>query len=734
MIRTNRTRAFPVFHLLSFILILLFQARYSIGQRAPSTAPPVLANTPSTLTGIPAGLDGSGPPPAGAIEIKIGLLLPYSQGADFGTEDLTISGTSAIRLAFKEINEGQQLLPGAWLTAVQQDSFGAAANQSTHSTSSGAQAIYATMALEQIGVVSVIGDVTSSQTVFSALITSKLQIPQCSYSAGSSELSNKDDFSTFFRTIPSNIAFANVMVDIAHNRGWKRYGILHTADTLGQQMSSAASARGRDLGLQLVRTQLFFEQGADSNLRVPLQNIKDANIRVIILGAVGPEQIQILTMAASMKMTGEFGYVWIVINNVIEDLRPNFPDSFNTTWQGLIMVDNLLELKGNAEYETFLDKWEKLDPKQFPKAGSRSITSNEGLAYSCAMVLARGFARTIQNFPDNNRALRDLAGGKLSANFTLNTWNTGYVGPGGPMGFDQNGDVQNGNFRVLNFHDGIADKVGTSQQGVISFGKSLVFFDGTSKTPLDSPPSEIINISWYSLPASVILFIVSFMMVACLIVTAIVITHRKVKIFKAASPSFCIMELVGLLLAYCWVLCQIGVPSTAMCWVKPMLLVAAYVLVLGGIVVKNQRIYKIFDNVYAATSARIVIKDSRLARVCGTLLMVDLSLVTVMLALDMPEPKDMILSDTQHSVVCMTERSTPALFVTGALVLFNAFLLGYAIFLSYRTRNVAGTFSECKQIALSVYNIFLCTLVAAPTQFISPNEYFAGFYLRVLAV
>lgn len=94
------------------------------------------------------------------------------------------SGTSAIRLAASEINENH-LIPGAYITLVLKDSF----NGADPENSGAAQAIFSTVSLLQTegGVSGVIGDVSSALTVQSALLTSRLDIPQCSYSAGSSK-------------------------------------------------------------------------------------------------------------------------------------------------------------------------------------------------------------------------------------------------------------------------------------------------------------------------------------------------------------------------------------------------------------------------------------------------------------------------------------------------------------------------------------------------------------------
>lgn len=88
------------------------------------------------------------------------------------------SGISAIRLAVAEIN-AQKLIPGAYITLVEKDSF----PKTVQGQAAITQAVYSAISLIQEGVVGVIGDISSSWTSLSALMTSTLQIPQCSFSA-----------------------------------------------------------------------------------------------------------------------------------------------------------------------------------------------------------------------------------------------------------------------------------------------------------------------------------------------------------------------------------------------------------------------------------------------------------------------------------------------------------------------------------------------------------------------
>ncbi|KAG0334557.1 hypothetical protein BG004_000362, partial [Podila humilis] len=185
-------------------------------RRFPYT-PPTGANNSLTIVPNLAAL------PPGLVEIKVGLLLPYSLPNNI-TQQLTYSGTSAIRLAVEEIN-AQQVIPGAYITLVLKDSF----NGLDPDNSGAAQAIFSTVSLLQTdgGVSGVIGDVSSALSVQSALLTNSiLKLAQ---------LSSKEDYGYFFRTIPTELMFAGVMLDFVISRGWKSVAVFYTGDTLGSE-------------------------------------------------------------------------------------------------------------------------------------------------------------------------------------------------------------------------------------------------------------------------------------------------------------------------------------------------------------------------------------------------------------------------------------------------------------------------------------------------------------------
>lgn len=84
-------------------------------------------------------------------------------------------------MAVNEIN-ARGMIPGAYITLIEKDSF----PEQSADQSAVTDAVYASVTLLQQGVIGVIGDVSSSWTSLSALMTSTLEIPQCSFTASAS--------------------------------------------------------------------------------------------------------------------------------------------------------------------------------------------------------------------------------------------------------------------------------------------------------------------------------------------------------------------------------------------------------------------------------------------------------------------------------------------------------------------------------------------------------------------
>lgn len=75
------------------------------------------------------------------------------------------------------------------------------------------------------------------------------------------QLSSKEDYGYFFRTIPTELMFAGVMLDFVVSRGWKSIAVFYTGDSLGSESKCHASGTIcwiSWVGLELILIVLYF--------------------------------------------------------------------------------------------------------------------------------------------------------------------------------------------------------------------------------------------------------------------------------------------------------------------------------------------------------------------------------------------------------------------------------------------------------------------------------------------
>ncbi|KAG0080837.1 hypothetical protein BGZ90_011112 [Linnemannia elongata] len=568
------------------------------------------------------------------------------------------------------------------------------------------------------GVSGVIGDVSSALTVQSALLTSRLSIPQCSYSAGSTQLSNKDQYGYFFRTIPTELMFGRVMMDFVASRGWKTIAVFYAGDALGSQMMDTIANQALMRNITIGYRKAVMDVGAGSTLDVgpALDALEVSGQRIVIVASAGDPQTKLIQEAVKRGLVSK-EYVWIVVNEVTEPLFGD--DDANSTFvptelNGFFMFDNLLKLHGYPPYEAWLDKWAALDPADYPYAGQRDISSNEVQAYSCMMVMANGFAKAVRG-----NGLKPLG------------MNTNYTGPGGPMVFDENGDTVYGNFILNNLQDGKVVPIGTYYSGVFNLSSEPMYFDGTYNTPADSAPLQVLNPKFGSSIGMVVISVAGLSVLFSLLTMLIVVVYRNTKVIKASSPLFCCLGLCGISLLYIATVMGLDIPTKFTCLARPLALNVGFVLVVSNIVAKNFRIYRIFHNIYVT---KRVIRDSHLLKIVGTILFSNLVIMAAWFIKYPPALRQIVLPDFTSYWSCSNldgSNSTPFFAV---LLAYNAALLLIATYLAYMNRNVAANYNECRQIAFVVYNILLAGCLAMPTVFLPNEQFLIKFYLSTVVI
>ncbi|KAI8059240.1 periplasmic binding protein-like I [Gongronella butleri] len=356
----------------------------------------------------------------GRTELKIGVLLPFHQHDNELTKMITLSGISAIRMAVAEINT-KNLIPGAYITLIEQDSF----PKELQGQSAISQAIFSAVSLIHEGIIAMIGDITSSWTSLSALMTGTLQIPQCSFSAVATSLSDKSQYAYFFRTIQTDLLFSDAALDFMLNQGWVNMGILYTEDDFGRQLAQDIMMKARSSGVTIRGYQSFNTQGPHLDVRSALDALMMSGVRIVYVAADNDAPLTAMIVAANAGYVNNDN-VWLTIDMDVDALYHQVqrfngyvhnitalpplatfnsssvatingtsssnatdnpilrlaqttqnptPIDFNTTFAGGIFnfIDTV-KLPGYAPYDEFMQKWGALDPRLYDQKHEKRLS------------------------------------------------------------------------------------------------------------------------------------------------------------------------------------------------------------------------------------------------------------------------------------------------------------------------------------------------------------------------
>ncbi|KAF9141058.1 hypothetical protein BGX30_005533 [Mortierella sp. GBA39] len=595
--------------------------------------------------------------------LRLGILLSLNVPSTQLEATMVRNAISSIRMAVNEINE-EKIIPGLNVSILIQDSQ----NPSLYTSTGGAAAISAAGKLISAKVGGVIGDVKSDLTKYEALMTSSVLIPQCSFASGSASLSDQATYPSFYRTIPTIIVLMDALLDVVRRREY-------------------FSARARKLGIYILAYQPLSTAGVpfDPTYASVKNRIRSSQSRIQVLIATRGSQFALLH---EMKEAGFFGpdYAWVTGNDISSQLRQD-PDV--KAYDGLIMVDNGWELPGYAPYDEFLSKWLRLNPLDYPGAGNPNLENNEGMAYSCVMMLANSYRDLIEKaVPDpanrnaQNPLIQQIIAGDHVANVNGVYNEKTYGGPSGPITLDQNGDRKEGYYVMFSLQDGHSVLFGTSFIGNYTFVREPHFKDGHSKPPSDAPPWAIQNPRWDN-ASGIVLGTLCIIGIVLTIISAVLVVHFRDNIVIKASRS---------------------------------------------LTIKNYRIYRIFNSVAVMNQAfqtRLLLRWMALALfLCIVPMIVETSI-------DAPRPEMINIRSIQW-IRCRGFKRQVWWILSSSII--PAILVFFGVFLAFKTRNVVFLWNEAKQISLVLYNVFFVTIIIVISQFFPVEIFLATFYISIVGI
>ncbi|KAI8800367.1 7 transmembrane sweet-taste receptor of 3 GCPR-domain-containing protein [Cladochytrium replicatum] len=221
----------------------------------------------------------------------------------------------------------------------------------------------------------------------------------------------------------------------------------------------------------------------------------------------------------------------------------------------------------------------------------------------------------------------------------------------------------------------------------------------------------VFKTTWDSGSAIGVLFLA--ILVAIPIVAGMVVLTMKKdhKTIKAMSPTFVICMLVGMLGLDLLSLGEIGDPTSWKCALETFLIPIFFALILGCLILKNWRVYRIFNN---ANRGKMAISDAGPLIGVGVLLAPELILAIAWVSAAPKYPQLRAVNSQVAAYVCASDQPHVDSTFLGLFYAYNAILLITCAVLAFLTRNVSDAYSETSMIGYSVYNACGTIVVLVP--------------------
>lgn len=195
--------------------------------------------------------------------------------------------------------------------------------------------------------------------------------------------------------------------------------------------------------------------------------------------------------------------------------------------------------------------------------------------------------------------------------------------------------------------------------------------------------------------------------VLCVASIGVLHVYRAQPIIKASSVFFMSMMLIGMVLGFVNVL-LIAVQEAnydnlpGFCAVRPFLFTAAFVTVMGALIVKTARIVWIFE-VNAAKGKVTTLSNARMSAYVALMLAVDLLNDVIWTAVD--RPTDQTFLDGTHRYRMCSGRTSAYNVFTAISIALKGILTVIGLVLTAKARNVPSTFNEAKALSFITYSV-----------------------------
>ncbi|XP_035241570.1 extracellular calcium-sensing receptor-like [Anguilla anguilla] len=261
--------------------------------------------------------------------------------------------------AIEEINNRTDLLPGVSLGYKIYDTCVSAAFsiQAAMALMNGYEETLTDTSCSTPAVVqAIIGDSGSTTTIAIAATVGLFQIPVISHFATCACLSNRKEYPTFFRTIPSDYYQSRALAQLVKHFGWTWIGAVRSDSDYGNNGMATFIKAAQQEGICIEYSEKFYRTESEKLLKV-VDVIKRGTAKVVVAFLGQGEMIKLLEQLTlqnitGLQMVGSEG--WITASNLVT------PTSFSILGGSIGFAVPKGKINGFKEFLL------KLHPSQYP--------------------------------------------------------------------------------------------------------------------------------------------------------------------------------------------------------------------------------------------------------------------------------------------------------------------------------------------------------------------------------
>ncbi|XP_051874613.1 extracellular calcium-sensing receptor-like [Pristis pectinata] len=213
--------------------------------------------------------------------------------------------------AIEEINKDEELLPNITLGYRIHDDCDSpeVATKVALALVNGQEETYVDKVCDgPLNITGIVGAAGSSVSIAVARTIGPFKIPLVSYFSTCVCLSDKNEYPTFHRTIPSDVHQSKVLVHLVQKFGWTWIGTINSNDDYGNSGMRAFVEAAEDFGLCIAFSESFHRTDPAEKISRIVQVMKAATTKVVVAFA-GPGEMRILFEEVLQQNLG--GVQWV---------------------------------------------------------------------------------------------------------------------------------------------------------------------------------------------------------------------------------------------------------------------------------------------------------------------------------------------------------------------------------------------------------------------------------------